>query len=232
MSLQLFQCFVDQIETDSVFVIDSDYSKQNYIPLDLSKGNTDLRKVNVSSSDDLGNYINENIRVNKGQVAFGGYMETRDIYQRSSYFNQQANASDERNIHLGIDIWIDAGTNVLAVLDSEVHSYNNNLNHGDYGPTIILKHQFDQLTFYTLYGHLSIDSLTSLKLGMKFKQGDKIAELGDASVNGDYPPHLHFQVILDVEKYQGDYPGVSSLNTLDYYKINCPDPNLLLGIKS
>ena len=232
MSLQLFQCFLDQIETDSVFVIDSAYSKQNYIPLDLSKGNTDLQKVNVSSSDDLGVYINENIRVNKGQVAFGGYLETRDIYQRSTYFNQQANASDERNIHLGIDIWIDAGTNVFAALDSEVHSYNNNLNHGDYGPTIILKHQFDQLTFYTLYGHLSVDSLTSLQIGMKFNQGDKIAELGDASVNGDYPPHLHFQVILDVEKYQGDYPGVSSLNTLDYYKMNCPDPNLLLGIKS
>lgn len=232
MSLQLFQCFLDQIETDSVFVIDSAYSKQNYIPLDLSKGNTDLQKVNVSSSDDLGVYINENIRVNKGQVAFGGYLETRDIYQRSTYFNQQANASDERNIHLGIDIWIDAGTNVLGALDSEVHSYNNNLNHGDYGPTIILKHQFDQLTFYTLYGHLSVESLTSLQVGMKFNQGDKIAELGDASVNGDYPPHLHFQVILDVEKYQGDYPGVSSLNTLDYYKMNCPDPNLLLGIKS
>ena len=62
------------------------------------------------------------------------------------------------------------------------------------------------------------------------KQGDEIAQLGDSSVNGDYAPHLHFQIIKDVQKNLGDYPGVCSLNKLDFYKENCPNPMVLLEI--
>ena len=60
---------------------------------------------------------------------------------------------DERNIHLGVDIWAKEGTKVLAALDGEIHSFKNNTNHGDYGPCIILKHQLEESVFYTLYGH-------------------------------------------------------------------------------
>ena len=230
MSIKQFQAIIQQLDTASVLVIDASFSKMDYVPLDLSKDNVELLEVDVSSSDDLGVYINEHIKKKNGQVAYGGYLETRGIYQRSTYFNEKINALDERNIHLGVDIWADSETDVLAALDGEIHSFNNNLNHGDYGPTIILKHRIDNFTFYTLYGHLSLASLSGLKVGMKFKKGERIAGLGTAEVNGDYPPHLHFQLILDIEKYIGDYPGVSSLNTLEFYQNNCPDPNLLLGL--
>ena len=50
--------------------------------------------------------------------------------------------------------------------------------------------------------------------------------------NGDYPPHLHFQIILDIENFYGDYPGVCSENDLKYYSQNCPDPNLVLKLSS
>jgi len=226
----LFQTILSKLNLLSAFVIDDSISKDDYVPLNLSVDNSDLEHVNVSSSEDLGRFVNNEIVRQGGKIAYGGYMETRGIYLRSSYFNQLENPADERNIHLGMDIWIDAGTNVLAALDGEVHSFHNNLNHGDYGPTIIMKHQFDALTFYTLYGHLSIESLAGLAVGKRFKQGDVIAQLGTAEVNGDYPPHLHFQIILDMEDYFGDFPGVSSLNTLEFYKKNCPDPNLLLGL--
>jgi hypothetical protein len=56
--------------------------------------------------------------------------------------------------------------------------------------------------------------------------------LGDTSVNGDYPPHLHFQIIKDIQGYQGDYPGVSSKKDLDFYRNNCPNPNTLLKLNS
>lgn len=226
----MFQTILSKLNLLSAFVIDDSISKDDYVPLNLSVDNSDLEHVNVSSSEDLGRFVNNEIVRQGGKIAYGGYMETRGIYLRSSYFNQLENPADERNIHLGMDIWIDAGTNVLAALDGEVHSFHNNLNHGDYGPTIIMKHQFDALTFYTLYGHLSIESLAGLAVGKRFKQGDVIAQLGTAEVNGDYPPHLHFQIILDMEDYFGDFPGVSSLNTLEFYKKNCPDPNLLLGL--
>jgi hypothetical protein len=61
--------------------------------------------------------------------------------------------------------------------------------------------------FYTLYGHLSLDSL-DLTLGAVYKKGQQIATLGDSAVNGDYSPHLHFQVIKNMGTKVGDYPGV------------------------
>ena len=75
---------------------------------------------------------------NNAKVAYGGYLETRSIYQRSTYFNQE-NPETERNIHLGVDLWIEAGTPIYAPLEGTLHSFKNNTNYGDYGPTIILK---------------------------------------------------------------------------------------------
>ena len=54
--------------------------------------------------------------------------------------------------------------------------------------------------------------------------------IGGTEVNGDYAPHLHFQIIKDIEGFEGDYPGVSSQNNLAYYSDNCPDPNLILKL--
>ncbi|MEJ6583237.1 MAG: peptidoglycan DD-metalloendopeptidase family protein [Crocinitomicaceae bacterium] len=225
-----FQSIISQIDSVSIFVIDTVFAKKDYVPLDLSKDNLELKAVDVASSGSLGIFVDQQIKSKNGKIAYGGYLETRGIYQRSEHFNIESSPQDERNIHLGVDIWANVGTIVLATLDSEVHSFSNNLNHGDYGPTIILKHQIDDFTFYTLYGHLSLASLSGLEIGMQFKQGETIAQLGSAEVNGDYPPHLHFQIIIDIENYSGDYPGVSSINNLGFYRANCPDPNLLLNL--
>ncbi len=88
----------------------------------------------------------------------------------------------------------------------------------------------DGFTFYTLYGHLSVTSIRDLEVGQRVKQHSVIGQLGTAEVNGDYPPHLHFQVIFDIENEQGDYPGVCSLNKRAIYKNNCPDGAALLGL--
>ncbi len=153
----------------------------------------------------------------------------RNLYQRSTHFNNES--TEERNIHLGIDLWSAAGSSVICPLDGIVHSFNNNTEIGDYGPTIILKHSIKKETFYTLYGHLSLESIENLKIGMPFKKGNQLATLGIAEINGDYAPHLHFQIIKNIGDYRGDYPGVCSQSNLDFYKDNCPDPNLLLKIK-
>jgi murein DD-endopeptidase MepM/ murein hydrolase activator NlpD len=162
-------------------------------------------------------------------VAFGGYLEKRNIYDRSEYFKNQSK-EEQRNIHLGIDLWCKKETKVLAVLEGEIHSFNFNKNHGDYGPTIILKHQIKNEVFYTLYGHLSIVSIENIKIGDRVLQGETIGFLGDSSVNGDYAPHLHFQIIRDLEGNFGDYPGVSSEEKKAFYQKNCPNPNLLLKL--
>ena len=67
----------------------------------------------------------------------------------------------------------------------KIHSFKNNSNFGDYGPTIVIEHEIEFLKFYTLYGHLSTKSLNQIEIGQQFNRGDKIAELGIPAENGD-----------------------------------------------
>ncbi len=212
-----------------VSVLDAKIPTNKYTFLDLSISNKELQKVDVGSSSALEVYITNHIHKDNALVAFGGYNETRNIYQRSTYFNQ-TNEETERNIHIGMDLWIAADSPIFTPLDAKVHSFKNNTNHGDYGPTIILKHRINNVEFFTLYGHLSVASLADLKVGQVFSEGQQIATLGDATVNGDYPPHLHFQIIKDMQGLEGDYPGVCNKKDLEFYLENCPDPSLLLGL--
>ncbi|WP_407556737.1 peptidoglycan DD-metalloendopeptidase family protein [Winogradskyella sp. 4-2091] len=208
-------------------IIEALANPQDCVTLDLSIDNEALLNINISSSKDLDNYITNYITYNKAKLAYGGYLEKRGIYKRSEYFNE-LDTKKERNIHLGTDIWISEETPVFAPLDGIIHSFNNNTNYGDYGPTIILEHKINDYMFYTLYGHLSIESIKDKIVGVEVKSGMQIGTLGSANVNGDYPPHLHFQVIKDIQNYKGDYPGVTNENDLEFYKSNCPNPNALL----
>lgn len=210
-------------------LINPKINKKDYVVLDLSMQNKELSKIELTSSKGLENFILNHIKRNNAKVAYGGYLEKRSIYQRSDYFSL-SDSKNNRNIHLGIDIWIEAGSIVYAPLEGEIHSFKNNTNFGDYGPTIILEHNINCFKFYTLYGHLSLSSIKNKVIGEKVKKGQQIATLGTKDINGDYPPHLHFQIIINIQDYRGDYPGVSSQLEIDFYKMNCPDPNLLLKL--
>lgn len=209
-------------------VIDATIPYEKYVPIDLSSNNEDLQYVNLHDPEDFENYLTQYLKHNNGAVAYGGYLETRNLYRASPIFN--TDDQPIRDIHLGVDIWALAGTVVLAARDGVVHSFRNNTGTGNYGPTIILRHGNDDDFFYTLYGHLSLDDMDNLRVGAKFNQGDPIGTLGTPAENGGYPPHVHFQIIHDMEDYNGDYPGVSSKEMLDHYKKNCPDPNTILNI--
>jgi murein DD-endopeptidase MepM/ murein hydrolase activator NlpD len=198
-----------------------------YIPLDLSVRNNEFSELKTSG--DFDQHIESYLQQHKAAVAYGGYNEERNLYKRSDIFNDSG--SEERNIHIGLDLWTNAGTPVLAGLDGQVHSFDYNAGIGNYGPTIILEHKVYGQSFFTLYGHLSVDSIENIGIGDTYLQGQELAALGDATVNGDYAPHLHFQIILDIGDHIGDYPGVCSKSDLDYYLKNCPDPNLLLKLK-
>jgi murein DD-endopeptidase MepM/ murein hydrolase activator NlpD len=209
-------------------VIDSTIDYKNYIAIDLSASQTDKLNLDLTDANKFEEFIENHLLENNAKVAFGGYLEIRNLYKRSENFNQEN--VEERNIHIGLDLWVKAGTSVLSALDGKIHSFQNNTLLGDYGPTIILEHEIEGVTFYTLYGHLSLESLDGKTAGQIVKSGEKIAELGKPPINGDYAPHLHFQIIKNIENKKGDYPGVCSSKGLDFYKGNCPDPNLLLKI--
>lgn len=208
-------------------VVDNSILIGDYVPIDLSNSNSELSELNPSSSSELSEYIENHLHKHNAKIAYGGYLEVRDIYDRSNDFHCEEE-SKKRNIHLGVDFWCKAGTPVLAVVRGKVHSFQNNRSMGDYGPTIILEHYIQGETFYSLYGHLSLESLENIHVGQEVEDGEVIGSVGSTEVNGDYAPHVHFQIIEDIQGLHGDYPGVSCRENIDFYRDNCPDPNMLL----
>lgn len=199
-----------------------------YRKLDFTAANTDLPTLDLTDTDQFSDYVFETLLANRHYVGVGGYNEHRVIYRRSAHFGDYA--EEGRCIHLGVDMWAEAGTPVYAPLMGIVHSLAFNDHFGDYGPTIILQHELNGVTFHTLYGHLSLDSLIGIQEGQKVEAGSRIATIGNYPENGHWPPHLHFQLIEDMGEAHGDYPGVAALNDRQNYLANCPDPNLILRI--
>jgi len=202
-----------------------DLTKERAFVFDLSSANSDLASINLNDQSAFNQYIFDSMEKSSRNVGLGKYNEDREIYKRSEVFS----TNKVRSIHLGIDIWAKEETPVYAPLDGKIHSFKNNNQHGDYGPTIILQHELDGIEFYTLYGHLSLKSIADKQIGQRVKSGDQIATLGDYEVNVHWPPHLHFQIINDLEGNFGDYPGVASKTERKQYLDNCPNANLIVN---
>jgi murein DD-endopeptidase MepM/ murein hydrolase activator NlpD len=191
----------------------------NSIALDLSAANTELTASIYGEITAFCDYISAKLA---GKIGYGGYLEHRVMYE--SHENFATDAADFRNIHLGMDFWTTAGTAVFAPLDGVVHSFQMNSGSGNYGPTIILFHPKEQI--YSLFGHLAGEDLANIHEGDFIANGQMFCHLGNIHENGGWPPHLHFQLIHDMQSWKGDYPGVCSQRNVDYYMKNCPDPCL------
>ncbi|MCM0059527.1 MAG: peptidoglycan DD-metalloendopeptidase family protein [Algoriphagus sp.] len=200
---------------------------ENTLPLDFTEANEALAKVDLSDTAKFNAFVFGQMETANKKYGIGGYFEKRAIYRRSEVFATES--SNFRNIHLGVDIWAAAGSWVYAPFKGKIHSFQDNQGFGNYGPTLILSHQLGEKTLYSLYGHLSRASLSSFEVGREVRAGERICEIGPFPENGDWPPHLHFQLMWDIGTYWGDYPGVAAEQDLDYFRENCPDPNLLLG---
>jgi murein DD-endopeptidase MepM/ murein hydrolase activator NlpD len=224
-----FRIFLDKLSRLPIKIIAPSVDFSSYTPIDLTDNNKELDEFDIECSASWSKYLQNFLKSRHKSIAFGGYLERRSLYKRSKHFNK-AGSLIGRNIHLGIDLWCETDTPVLAVFDGLIHSFSDNTNFGDYGPTIVLKHCIKDVVFYSLYGHLSRLSIKGLIKNTQITQGQVIGKLGSRDINGDYAPHLHFQIIKDIQDYLGDYPGVSSEIDLPFYIENCPDPNLILKL--
>ncbi|MGN7990503.1 peptidoglycan DD-metalloendopeptidase family protein [Pedobacter sp. 22226] len=206
-------------------VVDFDVKHDLLLALDFTAGNTELTDESLDDTDLFSDWVNKKLAENNARYGIGGYNEHRTIYSRSAHFDT---GEEPRRLHLGVDIWGPAGTPVYNFYDATVQSFANNNNFGDYGATIILTYEIDGFKFNALYGHLSLSSLNGLEEGKFIPCGTKIAELGAKEENGYWPPHLHFQLIENMDGLKGDYPGVCKFSERKKYLANCPDPNLIL----
>lgn len=208
-------------------IIPKEFQNSSFHIFNFSKENNDLIAINFENRDEFSDYITNTLIANNCTFGIGGYSENRIIYNHSSLFDTQ---NESRSVHLGIDIWMPENTPIVSPLDAIVHSFQDNDNLGDYGPTVILEHSISGIIFYTLYGHLSRKSLRGLHVGKTISKGGIVGNLGSYEENGGWPPHLHFQIISDMLGKSGDFPGVSSPREKDTLLQLCPDPNLILNI--
>ena len=176
------------------------------------------------------------------EVGIGRYDEVRWWYTGEA-FRTPANEVDEwRSVHLGADLFAKPGTPVRTPLAGRVVSARDNAERLDYGPTIILEHELEppaadgagategSVSFRTLFGHLSPESLAAVEPGEMVEAGRVIGWIGAPPGNGDWAPHLHFQIFVDPLDYDGTFPGVAAPSARDVWTAVSPDPNHLLRL--
>jgi murein DD-endopeptidase MepM/ murein hydrolase activator NlpD len=216
---ELYKSILPKIKNYISPIMGYSFTATDFHPISLSVNNPVLQSFDVSQYDNLEQYINAFLTVHRAKIAFGGYGEERAIYQADQY----TAVEEPRCIHLGVDLWAAAHTKIHAPLDAKIHSFQYNDKPLDYGATIILEHAFEDLHFYTLYGHLTMDSLQGLEKGQAIPQGTPFTEIGQRFENGSWVPHLHFQIILGMLGNEGDFIGVSTKKDWTYYTQICPD---------
>lgn len=154
--------------------------------------------------------------------AIGGYnVKRREMYLAPQYKN-------ERNIHMGIDIWAPAGEPVYAPFDAEVVYNAFHDEDGNYGATVVLKHTVDGDEIFALYGHLSLASLMYSKPGKKLSKGTLAGWIGEPRENGNWHPHLHYQ-LSRTDPGEADMPGVVSEADRERSLRLYPDPERVIG---
>ena len=218
--------------TSAAPLLDVDLRVTAPVVFDLSVGSTFLSADPAASeSERLSDAIFGELRKAKLSVGVGRYNEPRLIYN-SALFGATENPTDERRtIHLGVDLFVSAGSSVYSPLNGVVHAFANNPERLDYGPVVILRHgPGGGEEFFTLYGHLSRESLGKLKIGQSIVKGERIGRIGAMAENGGWPPHLHFQVITDLLDRGTDFPGVALAAERGLWADLSPNPNLLLRI--
>jgi 4-aminobutyrate aminotransferase-like enzyme/Ser/Thr protein kinase RdoA (MazF antagonist) len=213
-------------------LFDADLRTTPSIVLDLSVGSEFLgADPRESETPALSGKISDVMEEAKVSIGVGRFDEARLLYS-SPLFGTDANPLEERRtIHLGMDLFAVPGTSIRAPLDGVIHTLANNAAPRDYGPLVILQHDAgDAGAFFSLYGHLDKESLARLKVGHRVIRGEKFARIGTSAENGGWPPHLHFQIILDLLDLDANFPGVAYASQRAVWTSLSPDPNLLISI--
>ena len=166
-----------------------------------------------------------------GERWVGSYGEPRAVYTAPAFRNGTGPIADRRSVHIGVDVFLPAGAPVHAPCDGVVDTVEYREARLDYGGMVVLRHETPEGDpFWTLYGHLSRATAAALRAGQHVERGERFGELGDASENGGWDPHLHFQLAMLTDGMEGDWPGVADPDDVVTWKAICPNPAALLNL--
>lgn len=196
--------------------------------LDMSVGSTLLGNLSEYSDPEVSEFKLKQFNKHfPNTILANGYLETRPFYTTDAFKSEGNNGPQYRTVHLGTDFWVPSHTPIHAPFDGEIKIVHHNDYDKDYGPMLILEHTFENNTFYTLYGHLTLSTLEMMRVGQQVKQGELIAYIGAPHENGNWAPHLHFQVIFDLLGNNENFNGVALPSEKEVWKSICPNPDLL-----
>lgn len=164
-----------------------------------------------------------------GHFLAGGYGEARSFYASDAFSFEGNSGKEYRTIHLGLDVWLPENSAIHAPLSGRIVGFQDNNHPRDYGPTIIMEHEYPEGMFYSLYGHLSRKTLALHRLGDKVQKGQLLAWTGASDENGGWSPHLHFQIMLDLLGHEHDFPGACRPCQWSVFKDVCLNPSLLFN---
>jgi len=214
-------------------IVEPDLKLENVPVFDLSAGSPEIGNVfEAGDKTRLAQKLLGHMQAAHSPVGIGRYDEARIIHTRIERHVESNDGPAWPTIHLGFDLFMAGGSPVYAPLAGVVHSFGHDGETPGAGPTIVLQHTVADgtLTFYTLYGNLSADSLKGLYNGMPVEQGAQIASIGDEPTGEGLPPHLHFQLVADILDRQGHFPAYALPDESDIWRSLSPDPNLVAGI--
>jgi 4-aminobutyrate aminotransferase-like enzyme len=166
-----------------------------------------------------------------GSTWLGYYREPRLVYTEQAFRRGSRKIDNRRTVHLGIDVFVAAGTPVHAPLEGTVAFTALRPAYLDYGGVVILRHETPNGdALFTLYGHLAPGSLAELQVGQRLERGESFARAGDVPENGGWNPHLHFQLALTTAGFGDDWPGAADPDELFLWEKVCPNPAALLNL--
>lgn len=218
--------------TDVAPLMGVDFAKAPPHVMDLGIGST-LLGANPECSH--GRKLAEAIacelhRVGK-TVGVGRYDEARLTTAAHQSIGKDESAAELATIHLGVDIFADAGTPVHAPLAGTVHRLTHKAEAQDPGGTVILQHQCGEgATLFSFYRGLLAESVAALTEGQRIEPGSVIGRLGPAEPSEGEPARLHFQLATDLLDKDEGLPGMVPASYREVWKGLSPDPNVLLGI--
>jgi hypothetical protein len=146
-------------------IVDVDLRNAPLAVFDLSVGSMLLSGDSAqNNAEPLTRRLFECMREQGAAIGVNGYDEARVFYTSPAFAGKKP-LDETRTIHMAIDLTLPAGAPIYAPLAGVVHGFEEATDRLDYGPVIVLKHDADGVPFYTLYGHLSRESLAGLHIG-------------------------------------------------------------------
>ncbi|AMS43827.1 aminotransferase class III-fold pyridoxal phosphate-dependent enzyme [Aminobacter aminovorans] len=164
------------------------------------------------------------------ELGIGPWGEARTVYTSDIFWSRFVEGA-RRVHHLGLDLFLPAGTKVYTPLAATVKSVEIEEDPLGYGCLIALEHTPEGCPpFGTLWGHMAHEAMARLKPGETLEAGALVGEMGAPTENGGWAPHLHFQISTDPELAARDILGVGEARYLDVWAELFPDAATLAGI--